>query len=199
MRGVIFEVYAHNVLQKKGTWKVRSLSSNETLEFSFDNRELEQFDSLDKLVLKENVYYRPNVKHFGALDSLERKGDMIYLFQMTVAAKHPVKADVLEDHITKLTETNKSLSTASDKPLQFKLIFVTPPDVFPSYKKAQSYKYKSKSKKSKKKQDQHEIIANETKEPEDKEPENKEPENKISEVLSSVEQLVLELTLGPST
>jgi len=130
VRGVLFEQYAHKMLQNKGKWKFRSLATTNKLpEFVLNNNlELIVFDSLENLKVIDRVYYKPKSKKFTAVDSFVKIGEHIYFFQMTVSLTHATKSAFLDQHIEDLTRNSNV------KNLQFHLVFVIPPEIFESFK-----------------------------------------------------------------
>ena len=77
---------------------------------------------LVSLASLEGFYYKPKSKIFGALDSLTKLGSDIYLFQITVSQNHSISHAVFRKHLETLISNNQNCC--------FKLIFVTPPDIF---------------------------------------------------------------------
>ena len=74
------------------------------------------------------MYYRPNAKNFGAIDSFLVHDCVLYLFQMTMNSKHSVDSN----------ELNKALdSIFSCYPLEdikmIQLCFIVPDVLFESY------------------------------------------------------------------
>jgi hypothetical protein len=126
LRGSIFENYAHKVLGGNGKWTVKALAENKTEELELKNKKTGFFDSLEDLDISEEIYYRPNNKNFGALDSFIRKGNVIYFFQMTVSTNHPVSNAAIENAIKKIDSKTGRMN--------YKLIFITPPDVFSNFR-----------------------------------------------------------------
>jgi len=121
VRGSLFEQYAHKVLQGKGTWKLRALTSDKQTQLTMSNDQLVVFHSLDELIVSEGVYYQPKSKNFGALDSIARLGNDVYLFQITVSDVHLLSHAKLQQHLVTLTSNNPNC--------KFTLVFVTPSDI----------------------------------------------------------------------
>lgn len=79
--------------------------------------------------IKQSGMYNPRAKNFAVIDSLlvnvEQK-TIIYI-QSTVAKNHPIKHNLMLEHVTTLSETFPGFSHS--------LVFVVPKDVFTSFKK----------------------------------------------------------------
>jgi hypothetical protein len=126
LRGVLFEKYAHTVIAKGGSFKIRDLNTNEESTLHLPIGLSTSFFSNNPQVqdLATNCYFRPISETFESVDSFIKPN---LLFQMTGAKNHPCKQTGLRDVLTILGNPSKP-----------QLYFVVPPDRFASFK-YQSY------------------------------------------------------------
>jgi len=121
LRGTMFENFAHTVLARGGSFKVRDLQTNEesTLELPGDLKFF-KYSSNDDIQAARNHYFIPASKTFKSVDSFIKPN---LLFQMTCAENHPCKQAGLRD----------VLNNILDHPSEPKLYFVVPPDRFATF------------------------------------------------------------------
>lgn len=156
VRGNLFEPFVHNGLSVIGrhTFKTRRLGAGgSSLHHSppaaasaaaalvVSTTEMVEFNVLSTTTIhsstpkmledshcKVGTYVMPDVKVFPSIDSFLVLDDQIAFFQITVGLKHGVKAKYLDDLIQLFTYSKMV------KPgLPWRLYFVTPPDIFPSF------------------------------------------------------------------
>jgi hypothetical protein len=95
IRGILYERFAHSIIQNGGTFKMRELFENgqrgREEEITFDQSRLNVFEQ--ELTLQEigdeNVYERPKSKNYESVDSFIRKSNS--MFNMTGARYHGIK------------------------------------------------------------------------------------------------------------
>ncbi len=122
LRGSTFEGLTHILLSKGGQFLVRALDSREQENISLPCLEQKSFIEWDQVQsCVDNRYFRPVSKILKAVDSLERPN---VLFQMTVAATHPIEASALIECVEKLGCTG-----------DVRLYFPLPADRFYDFKK----------------------------------------------------------------
>jgi hypothetical protein len=104
LRGWLFEGYAHLQLARGAVEKLQALPLSSGFERVFP-----QFSSKEPVIvpsgtelhtLNPNVYYRPAKRNLESVDAFAKVGQELFLFQITVAARHPVKGQGLLDIIT---------------------------------------------------------------------------------------------------
>jgi hypothetical protein len=124
LRGQLFEVHAHNVLQRGGTFAIKRISigvGSGAIHLSIQSNvqcETKPFDVVD--VDKDNgKYILPRARNAASVDAWMPPGT---LFQMTVSRSHPVRAVGLE----RIIEKNSSSEAV-------RLYFVVPEDIFDSF------------------------------------------------------------------
>jgi len=120
LRGHLFEGYCHNVLPKGGKFKIRSLEDSTKKIEELDIKKCEKviFDGTLKAdAQKENIYYCPLCRNFGAVDSWIKN---IGFFQITINLQHDIKMAEMVDCFS----YSKS-----------RLYFVVPSSLFESFKK----------------------------------------------------------------
>ena len=100
-------------------------------------------DGLDKLVLKENVYYYPNNKNFPFIDGFIIKNGILTLFQVTVSRTHSTSRSGLDSVMEKFYN-NESISSL--KETASKLIFCVHEEDIAKQYELQSYPGVSKCK-----------------------------------------------------
>jgi hypothetical protein len=88
--GLIFEPYAHFVLSKERTFKIRSLHNSEEEEFKTSTCETVEISNqeLGALKLEPDTYYIPIDPTFAVIDSWSLPA----MYQMTVTPTHPIKS-----------------------------------------------------------------------------------------------------------
>ncbi|RKP20608.1 hypothetical protein ROZALSC1DRAFT_19110 [Rozella allomycis CSF55] len=124
IRGVLFERFAHSIIQNGGTFKVRELFENSTRgpdeEVIFEPSRLVVFEQELEDIGDDNVYEKPKTKIYEAVDSFIRK--IAAMFQMTGARYHPPKQ----------AGVHKVLNLMNN-PEHPRLYFVVPKDRFTNF------------------------------------------------------------------
>ncbi|EPZ32841.1 hypothetical protein O9G_004888 [Rozella allomycis CSF55] len=124
IRGVLFERFAHSIIQNGGTFKVRELFENGTRgpdeEVIFEPSRLVVFEQELEDIGDDNVYEKPKTKIYEAVDSFIRK--IAAMFQMTGERYHP----------TKQAGVQKVLNLMNN-PEHPRLYFVVPKDRFTNF------------------------------------------------------------------
>ncbi|CAB4383198.1 unnamed protein product [Rhizophagus irregularis] len=117
--GCIFEQIAHRVLRNGGTFKRRSLDTNEEDSIDFPKRDLFLLTQIDDI--KNEAYSIPLDKSFPSVDAIIAPN---CLLQMTTAKDHNIK-------ISGLKRVQSKLETESD----IYFYFVVPTKLYSLYKK----------------------------------------------------------------
>ncbi|CAG8834498.1 32511_t:CDS:1, partial [Racocetra persica] len=120
LRGVIFEQIAHRILQRGGTFDIRSLESDFTSTIEIPERIKLLFNDINKI--EEGKYCQPIQKNFSSIDAVVAPHT---LFQMTISKNHPINVSGMKKLVEKLggkSETN---------PIYF--YFVLPKDLYDNY------------------------------------------------------------------
>jgi hypothetical protein len=97
LSGRFFEVIAHDLLRKGGTFKVRNLTSNICGQLQLPGLKQNLFKSIDEITSKDhyNHYNIPQQKNFESVDAFVlqcNNGDNVHcLYQLTIAQKHNIK------------------------------------------------------------------------------------------------------------
>ncbi|KAL5037039.1 hypothetical protein RTP6_7766 [Batrachochytrium dendrobatidis] len=125
LRGILFEKYAHTVIAKGGSFKIRDLrtGSESTLQLPMDLSTL-LFSNNSQVQDATNCYFRPISNTFESVDSFIKPN---LLFQMTCAKDHPCRQAGLRNVLEILGNPSKP-----------GLYFVVPPDRFACFTR-QSY------------------------------------------------------------
>ncbi|EGF80090.1 hypothetical protein BATDEDRAFT_88508 [Batrachochytrium dendrobatidis JAM81] len=125
LRGILFEKYAHTVIAKGGSFKIRDLrtGSESTLQLPMDLSTL-LFSNNSQVQDATNCYFRPISNTFESVDSFIKPN---LLFQMTCAKDHPCRQAGLRNVLEILGNPSKP-----------ELYFVVPPDRFACFTR-QSY------------------------------------------------------------
>ncbi|WAQ86016.1 hypothetical protein PtA15_6A646 [Puccinia triticina] len=124
-RGMLFEIYAHHVLQEGGSFEVRRLTKGDPPS-GLDNRitfpaaKRRTFQTYDEVDLGQNVFWEPESKHNPSIDLLRGPANF---FQVTVSETHPIKYHGLR----------KALKRVKSKSHP-RLYFVVPSNIYPTYK-----------------------------------------------------------------
>jgi len=128
LRGLLFEGYAHQVIQAGGRWTLRALDDNgEDIELSFSKLEKQLFHRREDIKnFHQGKYYIPTNKNFATVDSIIVEN---YLFQMTVSYNHPIKWNILQQIAHLLPQAQQTNNYICN------LIFVVPPDLYGNFKK----------------------------------------------------------------
>ena len=115
---LVFECLAHEVLKKGGRYRLRSLGSGEDDEGAREEIDLRMKKSqayfefsttgLNEWKIMENTYCKPKASNFPCVDALLLSDqEVLYMFQMTIAGKHPIKLGPLCRMLTALRAKNK--------------------------------------------------------------------------------------------
>ncbi|KAL4087934.1 hypothetical protein PRIC1_012365 [Phytophthora ramorum] len=132
-RGHLFEMKAHELLERGGDIETECISHDHPVKKTFrcdPSGEFYFFNSndLSGAILKTGPYHIPRAVNFESIDSFyyPHAGDdkILLLFQMTVAPKHPVNGKGLVDILKQLGLLEKALT----HPESVALIFVRPAD-----------------------------------------------------------------------
>ena len=132
-RGILFEHYAHDLIQKGGSFKVRNLSTKTEEIEDFQQFKVEMFTNLETISSFSDVYLRPMPKNFEAADAIHL-GLRKAIFQMTVAESHPIQAKGMENIMNFLK--HKCGLTDGER---VRYYFAVPGDVYKAFKDEQRY------------------------------------------------------------
>jgi len=91
--GLVFEPYAHFLLSKEGSFKIRNLQTEAEEDFKTFNSAVVEVDNQDVLqrridLFKPKTYYVPTDPTFAVIDSWTNEA----MFQVTVSLTHPIKS-----------------------------------------------------------------------------------------------------------
>ena len=134
LRGLVFEPFVHRLLGSGGQFEYQVIDPLQPgvsiFHFAFDRTST--FPSLDRIGrIEQDVYYAPQADNLAAADSFAVLGEVLYIFQITVAAKHDVKRAGALD----IVNTVEASIGRRGRRLDFVLAFVVPPDRFQQYKR----------------------------------------------------------------
>ena len=107
LRGQCFEDLAHTFVAKGLLTSIRALSEEGRLvlpKSSATHAFLPSSEHLSDLAKREGEYLYPSIPNFESVDSFARVKDTLFMFQITVSASHPVKANGLEKVIKQFGE-----------------------------------------------------------------------------------------------
>mmetsp|Transcript_1142 Transcript_1142/g.1461 ORF Transcript_1142/g.1461 Transcript_1142/m.1461 type:complete len:538 (+) Transcript_1142:34-1647(+) len=135
-RGKVFEVLAHRVLVKGGTYRTRKLGTTsgsssssaatiDTNDFEIGELKHNYFNNIVGVdFTKNDEYWQPTSGGLTAIDSLAIVNNDLLLFQITINEQHGIKHKGIEDVVDVSSPTTNNT---------LKVYFVVPDDQFASY------------------------------------------------------------------
>ncbi|EFJ41911.1 hypothetical protein VOLCADRAFT_107467 [Volvox carteri f. nagariensis] len=141
LRGIMFQVLAHDLLCRGGSFRMRSLSNPGEQEVSLEVPEMELMEVQDSDLkeisptTKGSGLLVPVARNFAGVDSFlilpdsNGKAARLLLIQVTVSANHRISASGLQTSMRKLSRDLKGLKR--------EMYFAVLPDLFKQFRKQQ--------------------------------------------------------------